>query len=376
MATATCCAPAISRPTIKVNEVWVSGFLLTRVCCLLVVAKAFCETTRLLSPESFAMKGILRNDRIRFLLHRGVFEAGGQRRTLGRAIANLRDDRKGREHLPHPLLTAFTPYLIPQQLGKSSSLLVRNGPWSAAAFRYQQWSSGVRSGCTDTAPLTEQEMRVLSEQVHIDFPECKLDWKAVAVLHPTALVDGVRRLRVEDDCRAMFNGATATMRIAKIVQFALDQHRSVIYVFPQWFVPLDGLQHQSLGVPILKRYSKNRLHVNFPLLAENIRGQVLVVHCCQRACSSRAKDHVCTPGKCPNVCGRALLCQAHCELKCADCPASSFAEREWHARDNPDFLLLGREHGFVVAGADSTADADDVAASGNDAAAEGAAHAD
>jgi hypothetical protein len=60
-------------------------------------------------------------------------------------------------------------------------------------------------------------------------------------------------------------------------------------------------------------------------------------------------------------------------LKCADCPASSFAEREWHARDNPDFLLLGQEHGFVVAGADSTADADDVA--GDDAAAEGAAHA-
>jgi hypothetical protein len=141
---------------------------------------------------------------------------------------------------------------------------------------------------------------VLSEQVHTDFPESMLDWKAVALLHPTAPVGGVRRLRVEDDCRAMFNGATATMRIAKIVQFALDQHRSVIYVFPQWFVPLDGLQHQSLGVPIIKRYSKNRLHVNFPLLAENIRGQVLVVHCCQRACSSRAKDHVCTPGKCPN----------------------------------------------------------------------------
>ena len=52
-------------------------------------------------------------------------------------------------------------------------------------------------------------------------------------------------------------------------------------------------------------------------------------------------------------------------------PASSFAEREWHARDNPDFLLLGREHGFVVAGADSTADADDVAAAGDEAAAEG-----
>jgi hypothetical protein len=79
----------------------------------------------------------------------------------------------------------------------------------------------------------------------------------------------------------------------------------------QWFVPLDGLQLQSLGVPIIKRYSKN-------------------------------------------------------------CLRTFAAARE----GQPDFLLLGREHGFVVAGADSTSDADDVAASGNDAAAEGAAHAD
>jgi hypothetical protein len=172
-------------------------------------------------------------------------------------------------------------------------------------------------------------------------------------------------------------GWTACCRIRTIrAAFRTRRTQALLHLWwllAQWFVLLDGLQHQSLGVPIIKRYSKNRLHVNFPLLAENIRGQVLVVHCCQRACSSRAKDHVCTPGKCPNVCGRALLCQAHCELKCADCPASSFAEREWHARDNPDFLLLGREHGFVVAGADSTADADDVAAAGDEAAAEGAA---
>ncbi len=314
------------------------------------MAKAYAASTRLLDPEPFAMRCIMRVDRIRYLLHGGILlDSSGHKRVLGAALADLRDTRPGKQHLPHPLRAAFTSYSLRAPVDDSKQFL-QCGSWRPARFRYKQWASGVRNGELDDSPLSEGEMTMLQAALTSDFPESKVQLSSLQLTHPTALVSGERRLHVEDDCSYSLAGSNEFMRIAKVVCLGWD-NRSVLYVFPQHYIRV-GIS-KDLGVPMVTRRALDRVHFNQPVLAERIREQVMVVHACRRICSKR-QPHACSADACSTVCGPRLLCAEHglpaCKHDaCAKAP-STRVQRECHASSNVDFFVFERQHGFIVEG--------------------------
>ncbi len=346
--------------------------------------KAAMASTRLLNPEPFALRCDERMDAMRYLLHGGIYrDSHNNRRTLGAGIRGMMDPRKGKTHLPHPLLTAISSYVrpltssslpldsaggaaaAPVSLGDAKSsrsadsksaptVFVRNGCWFPSKYSWN--GNSLRP-----ASLSDGELRILRESLIRDFPEQKerfADHVPLVVVEAKALVDRTssrsRRLHVQDDVRIQFVDEKQTVvQVARIARLLVVRQPGahIPYVVPQHFevlserCPLRDLQ-------IARQWSLNARMLNRPELLENILEQVLVVHRCKRVCSKHHETKQQFLCACPAVCGARAVCHDHALPACSNATCLA-TKRTWHVRDSHstavrDFLVVDRAHGFIT----------------------------
>lgn len=275
-------------------------------------------------------------------------------------LRNLRDPRKGKEHLPHPAFAALTrrlPVMSPAHDVTTRLQWQWCGQWSPV---------GLREGLP--VDLDKDELDWLVYKIVMDRPgtlpqdsDAPNDWernrKARDIVSNNLLVmsavqstQGVykKEVRVGDDVRCHYDDAfpVSYYTVTKLIGVVIRGFAS-IWIFPNWFDILESRSgvvatHKIRKTLLLKRehIPAHRVSHRAPLAVEDLEDRVCIVHSCQRDPKMGLPADRCTT---------KLLCRSHEVEKCTDpaCRHKPGFYLDVHSTKNAQYELVDRKAGYA-----------------------------
>jgi hypothetical protein len=294
--------------------------------------------------ETFASKLYERRDTLQLVLHGTCWGSHGQHK-LSDNILSLRDPRKGKSHLPHPLIVRLTNLLPQPVVEPLRSEFVGGGGWvpkRLRAFTQRQLPVHVVKG-----------LKIgFNEYYSLDFTDNDDDIATYSMTQTMIDMDSARfrRLCVGDDVACMFNGVIeyATIEHLLVVTW---QGTSYFWMYPLWYERmLTGQGAQRVDrlrlTKIVERKVHDLDHVFVPVPVRITQTQVMILHHCIR---ENAHFNP-LPSLTAFVCKVKSACHTHKDALCNElsCCDKTLWDISVDAHDgrNPTYEVYERSTGF------------------------------
>jgi hypothetical protein len=270
---------------------------------------------------------------------------------MGGELNDLRDTRKGKTHLPHPLWSRLTK-LMPMR--KRDPQLDDVDWWSDPEAKWSPRSLGKLfypgkdiSSLRQLCGVTEQQFDNVIKTHNIYHSQATItaeDVQYVACVNSVHHSADGRSLivRAGDDVKIIYDEKDAWCLVQFIIAIVVER-KGYVYVQPRWYdhprkTRRKPMKHKIRKTQLLEGASVEEGKISPFVPCKDVVGQVLVVHSCER-----------TGTKC---CSVADFCKEHNHKDCEDgfCTLrgqSGYYRKVHHHEGNMLYEVIDRSLGFT-----------------------------